>query len=132
MLSRRPYLLRAMYQWMVDAGLVPHVLVDASLPGVTVPQPFVESGKIVLNLAPGAVEGLVLGNEEILCNARFGGTSQRVCVPIAAVRAIYARESGEGMLFNDEEETVTETSPEPDFSSTVPPAKGKPSLKVIK
>src|SRR5690606_2521284 len=130
--SRRPYLLRAMYQWMVDSNLVPHILVDASLPGVTVPQTFVESGKIVLNLAPGAVEGLVLGNEEILCNARFGGAPHRVCVPITAVKAIYARGSGEGMLFSDEEDTVTETSESPDLGSTIPPVKGKPDLKLIK
>jgi len=103
MTSSRPYLIRALYEWIVDNGLTPHLLVDATRPGVEVPQAYVDDGRIVLNIAPLAVHGLALGNERIEFDARFRGVPHHVVVPPAAVLAIYARENGQGMLFGEEE-----------------------------
>jgi stringent starvation protein B len=100
--SSRPYLIRAIYQWIVDNGTTPHLLVDASLAGVCVPREYVENEKIILNIGPMAAHGLQLGNELIDFSARFAGKSCRVTVPVQAVLAIYARENGQGMVFNEE------------------------------
>jgi stringent starvation protein B len=103
MTSRRPYLLRAMHEWMSDNSLTPHVVVDAAVDGVEVPARFVSDGKIVLNVSLSATQGLSLGNEALSFNARFGGQPHQVYVPIGAVLGIYARESGQGMLFGDDD-----------------------------
>ncbi len=102
MSSRRPYLLRAMYEWIADNGMTPHLLVDASRPGVRVPAFAVNDGKVVLNVAVRAVAALEMGNEEISFTARFGGVSHQVRVPIGAVLLIYARETSQGMALPDE------------------------------
>lgn len=102
MTSRRPYLLRAMYEWIADNGMTPHLLVDASRPGVRVPAFAVNDGKIVLNVADRAVAALDMGNDEISFTARFGGASHQVRVPIGAVLLIYARETSQGMALPDE------------------------------
>jgi len=102
MTSRRPYLLRAMYEWIADNGMTPHLLVDASRPGVRVPAFAVNDGKVVLNVADRAVAALEMGNEEISFTARFGGVSHQVRVPIGAVLLIYARETSQGMALPDE------------------------------
>lgn len=102
MTSRRPYLLRAMYEWIADNGMTPHLLVDASRPGVRVPAFAVNDGKVVLNVAARAVAALEMGNEEISFTARFGGVSHQVRVPIGAVLLIYARETSQGMALPDE------------------------------
>lgn len=99
---RRPYLLRAFYDWLLDNQLTPHLVVDVALPGVMVPMEFARDGQIVLNIAPRAVGNLELGNEQVSFNARFGGIPQQVFVPIAAVLAIYARENGAGTMFEPE------------------------------
>lgn len=99
---RRPYLVRAYYDWLLDNNLTPHLVVDAMLPGVQVPMDFVRDGQIVLNIAPRAVGNLELGNDAIRFNARFGGIPQQVDVPMAAVLALYARENGAGTLFEPE------------------------------
>jgi stringent starvation protein B len=101
--SRRPYLLRAMHEWMGDCGLTPHVIVDAGRPGVEVPTAYVKDGKIVLNVSMSATQRLQLLNESIQFDARFGGVVHHVFVPITAVLGIYARETGEGMVFNENE-----------------------------
>jgi stringent starvation protein B len=101
--SRRPYLLRAMHEWMGDAMFTPHLIVDANLAGVEVPQAFVKDGRIVLNASLDATQGLQLGNEWIEFNARFSGVVHHVRIPVAAVLGIYARETGEGMVFNENE-----------------------------
>jgi stringent starvation protein B len=103
-LPRRPYLLRAMHQWMSDAGMTPHVLVDTYLQGVDVPKAHVRDGRIVLNLSLMATRNLDLGNETISFEARFSGVPRVVRFPVAAVLSIYARESGEGMVFPPEGE----------------------------
>src|SRR5690606_17165246 len=99
MTSNRPYLIRALYEWILDNDCTPHLIVDAEMPGVTVPRSYVRDGKIVLNMAPRAVSGLSLGNEEICVGARFGGTPLEVQIAVIAVEGIYARENREGMVF---------------------------------
>jgi stringent starvation protein B len=101
--SRRPYLLRAMHEWMGDAGFTPHVIVDATKPEVEVPAAYVKDGKIVLNVSLHATQHLRLQNHWLEFDARFGGVVHHVRVPISAVLGIYARETGEGMVFNDSE-----------------------------
>jgi stringent starvation protein B len=100
---RRPYLLRAMHEWISDSGCTPHLVVDASVTGVEVPRQFVQDGKIVLNLSWSATAQLTLGNDEVSFSGRFGGTPMGVRIPVAAVLAIYARETGQGMIFTDED-----------------------------
>lgn len=102
MTSHRPYLLRALYEWIADNGMTPHLLVDATRSGVQVPLQAVKDGQIVLNVADRAVSGLDMSNERIRFSARFGGVSQAVSVPIGAVLAIYARETGQGMALPEE------------------------------
>lgn len=128
MTSNRPYLLRAVHEWICDNGLTPHIVVDAGKPGVQVPPQAVKDGRVVLNLAPRAVTRLEIGNDAITFMARFGGVSQAVSVPIAAVQAIYARENGQGML-------MAEDSPgtaAPVEKAGEPPAKASgPSLQAV-
>lgn len=99
MSSTRPYLIRAMYDWIVDNRCTPHLLVDAKDPLVRVPRQFVDKGVIVLNVSPTAVKNLVLGLDNITFSARFSGTPHDIDVPVPAVQAIYARENGQGMAF---------------------------------
>ncbi|OLQ92726.1 ClpXP protease specificity-enhancing factor [Vibrio ponticus] len=156
MTPRRPYLLRAFYEWLVDNDLTPHLVVAATLPGVRVPQEFVQDGQIILNVAPRAVGNLQLGDDEITFNARFSGRPHVVIVPLYAVQAIYARENGAGTMFDPEEaymdvfddtedgfieeveesaglslaEESVEDSVTPDDEPPRP--KGRPSLRVVK
>lgn len=102
MTPRRPYLLRAFYDWLLDNQLTPHLVVDVMRPDVQVPMEFARDGQIVLNIAPRAVGNLQLGDDEVTFNARFGGVPRQVLVPMAAVLAIYARENGAGTLFEPE------------------------------
>ena len=127
--SNRPYLIRALYQWLVDNDLTPHLLVDAEAVAVEVPRQFVEDGRIVLNIGPTAVRGLELGNDWIRFNARFSGAPMDVMVPPSAVLGIYARENGQGMLFPDEP-AAGEGAPPSDDDPT--PPRDRPSLKVVK
>ncbi|MCW8891262.1 MAG: ClpXP protease specificity-enhancing factor [Sedimenticola sp.] len=129
MTSNRPYLIRALYEWLVDNDLTPHLLVDAGKEEVIVPVQFVEEGRIVLNVTPTAVRSLQLGNDYITFNARFGGTPMDVVVPPEAVLGIYARENGRGMLFP--EEAVSEDDDTPPEDDPKPP-RDRPTLKVVK
>ncbi len=104
MTSTRPYLLRAIYDWIVDNNMTPHLLVEVSDERVRVPAKFVENGVIVLNTSPGAVRDLELGNEFVSFSARFSGTPHDIVVPIGSVQAIYARENGQGIFLADGEE----------------------------
>jgi len=121
MTSHRPYLLRALYEWIADNGMTPHLLVDATRPHVQVPTHAVKDGRIVLNVAERAVAGLQMTNDVIRFSARFGGVSHAVSVPVAAVLAIYARETGQGMALPEDVasggeeavEDVEETGPAP-------------------
>ncbi|MCT8342607.1 MULTISPECIES: ClpXP protease specificity-enhancing factor [Photorhabdus] len=102
MSPRRPYLLRAHYEWLLDNDMTPHLVIDVTLRGVNVPMEYARDGQIVLNIAPRAVGNLELTNDEVRFNARFGGVPRRVNVPMAAVIAIYGRENGAGMMFEPE------------------------------
>lgn len=99
---RRPYLLRAFYEWLLDNQLTPHLVVDVTLQDVQVPMEYARDGQIVLNIALRAVGNLELANDEVRFNARFGGVPRQVSVPLAAVLAIYARENGAGTMFEPE------------------------------
>ena len=113
--SRRPYLVRAMHEWITDNGQTPHLVVDATLAGVAVPQAYVKDGRIILNVGWQATQALRLGNDFIEVSARFGGTPHQVRVPLAAVTGIYARETGQGMLFQGDD---SPPPPEPPTATT--------------
>lgn len=102
MTSHRPYLLRALWEWIVDNGMTPHLLVDATQPGVRVPPHAIKDGRVVLNIADRAVARLELGNDAVTFSARFGGVSHAVVVPMPAVLAVYARETGQGMALPED------------------------------
>ena len=133
MTPNRPYLIRALYEWILDNDMTPHLLVDTSRSPTVVPSQFVQDGKIVLNVSPGAVRELVLGNDEMVFNARFSGRPMDVLVPVEAVMGIYARENGHAMLFPEEEGAANSPSP-PDKGPSAPlkPKRGKPTLRVVK
>ena len=129
MSSNRPYLVRAMYDWISDNGFTPYLLVDARIAGVRVPPGAIKDGQVVLNVAVRAVSDLELGNETIRFLARFSGVSHQVEVPVPAVMAIYAQETGQGMMFPAEgAPTSPPTEPEPEK----PPPKKGPQLRVVK
>lgn len=102
MTSQRPYLMRALYEWVVDNGMTPHVLVNARYPGVRVPTHTIKDGQVVLNIADRAVAKLTMDDQGLRFSARFGGVSQSVVIPMAAVIAVYARESGQGMALPED------------------------------
>lgn len=130
MTSTRPYLLRALYDWIVDNDFTPHLLVDATAEQVEVPEQYVEDNKIVLNITPNAVRDLEIGNEFLSFSARFAGKPQNIIAPITAVMAIYAKENGKGMLFPQDEtdSEVDAAKPDPDSPVSIK----KSHLKVIK
>lgn len=130
MTSNRPYLVRAMYDWICDNGLTPYVLVDARMPNVRVPPQAIKDGQVVLNVAVRAVTDLQLGNDRICFLARFGGVSQQVDVPLLAVLAIYAQENGQGMMFPVEAQDTPPTSPEPTAPEKA--VRKGPALRVVK
>ena len=99
----RPYLLRAIYEWTNDNNLTPYLLVNAEEQGVTVPRQHVQDGQIVLNIAPHAVHQMLMDQESVSFNARFGGVSQQLYIPMYAVLGLYARENGQGLFFDPQE-----------------------------
>lgn len=127
MTSNRPYVLRALHEWILDNGMTPYILVNAEVPDVVVPREYVNEGKVVLNVAPRAVKNLHISNDFVSFSARFSGAPFEVHVPQNAVLAIYARENGKGMIF-PEEETGSET----EKKQTSDTEEKKPHLKVIK
>lgn len=143
-LLRRPYLLRAMHQWITDSGLTPQIMVDATLDGVDVPRAHVREGRIVLNVSYDATRHLDLGNDWLSFEARFGGVARQLRLPVLAVQGIYARETGEGLMFPPEGQTPPpadaaqpdSAAPEPsgtdDPPSKDPPSRSRPSLKIVK
>jgi stringent starvation protein B len=128
-LPKRPFLLRAMHQWISECGHTPHVIVDAARDGTQVPRGYIKDGKIVLNLSEGATQRLHLGNEEVEFDARFAGVIHHVCFPVSSVLGIYARETGEGMVFSEQD-----LGPEPPTRPTPAEEGGprRPQLKVVK
>ena len=124
-----------MHEWITDSDQTPHIVVDASVPGVEVPRQYVQGGKIILNVSNSATSNLSLGNDVIRFRARFGAVTHEVVVPIAAVLGIYARETGQGMIFS---EADAPPPPQPPTPPTESPTGGtevkraKPTLKVVK
>lgn len=120
-----------MFEWISDNDLTPHIIVAADYPGVIVPQEYVEDNRIVLNISPSATQGLVMGNEELTFSGRFSGQSITLFVPVGSVVGIYARENGQGMVFEElspEDDGSPSDDPDPDD----PPKPKKPSLRIVK
>ncbi len=152
MIPRKPYLLRAMIEWCEDSGLTPLVAVNAELPGVRVPQDFVEDGRITLNVNFSAMKQREISNEALTGYARFNGRSEMLDVPMSAIEALVVRETGEGMMFPDEaddaqspvaqrledeiravSEQDREAAQDEDGSDEPPrPPRGRPNLKLVK
>ncbi len=139
MKPRKPYLLRAMHEWISESDCTPHLVVDAGVTGVDVPRQFVRDGKIILNISWNATAALRMDADSVSFSGRFGGTAMNVRIPMEAVLAIYARETGQGMIFGEEDgepppattsEAASDTKPEP---PSQPPAGGaRARLKVVK
>jgi stringent starvation protein B len=127
MTSSRPYLIRAIYEWIIDNQQTPHILVNSTASGVQIPQGYDSDGQIVLNVAPIAVTKLILDNKSVSFTGRFGGQAHDIHVPVLAVKGIYARETGQGMVFDDSNEPV----PEDDVPPKPQPG-DRPTLKVVK
>lgn len=132
MISNRPYLIRGIYQWIVDNDWTPHIQVDANYPGVIVPTQHVQDGVIVLNLAPSAVQGLAMDNELFSFRARFAGVEQRLAVPPSAVLAIFARENGQGLPLPPEPYPESELDDKDTEAPAAKPTAKKPGLRRIK
>jgi len=135
MTSSQPYLIRAIYDWIIDNDFTPYLLVNAENDYAMIPRDYVEDGKIVLNINPSAISDLQLGNDYIMFNARFSGKAMEVSVPIVAVLAIYARENGQGMMFDENNNNLPPTPPEdntPPENSQKSKKPQKPQLKVVK
>ncbi len=131
--SSRPYLVRALYEWIVDNGCTPHLLADAEFAGVRVPPGYASDGQIVLNVSPSAVRHLQMDNDAISFEGRFGGVAQTLFIPVAAVLAIYARENGQGMVFELEQPESGQAGSGHEGPDDEPPRpSGRPSLKVVK
>ncbi|MGH8428100.1 MAG: stringent starvation protein B [Gammaproteobacteria bacterium] len=124
--AQRPYFLRAYYEWLVDSGLTPQIIVNTTAPGVEAPGGYANDSRLVFNISMQATEGLELGNEAIEFRARFGAATHRIHVPIAAVLGLYARETGEGLAFGGEEPSP-DTPPESGGDSS-----NRPRLTVVK
>ncbi|MCR8914746.1 ClpXP protease specificity-enhancing factor [Marinobacter panjinensis] len=139
MTSSRPYLVRAFNEWILDNDCTPYIVVDAGVQGVQVPTEHVANGQIVLNISPGAVRGLVIGNGALEFSARFGGVPMQVFIPLQAVMAVYAKENGEGMVFGSEPGSPDPEGPEGkdgdsagDGGQSGDRPSGRPTLKVVK
>lgn len=130
MTSSRPYLIRAIFEWIVDNDLTPHVLVNVDGPDVIVPMNFVEDDKIVLNLSPSAVQNLELGQTMITFSARFSGKSMQVMIPVENAAALYARENGQGMVFTNEHDPSNDNDSK--GKGKAEKKSGRPNLKVVK
>lgn len=133
MSAQRPYLLRAVYDWLLDNGCTPHLVVDATQPLAEVPTEHVQEGKIVLNIHPDAVTAFSMDNEQLSFEARFGGKPHRIWLPMVAIIAIYARENGAGTVFDDEPALHAADTTEPASTDDEPESAPKrPALKVVK
>ncbi|NLW03873.1 MAG: ClpXP protease specificity-enhancing factor [Pseudomonadaceae bacterium] len=132
--SSRPYLLRAIYEWLLDNNLTPHLVIDTNVLGVEVPSSHIDEGQLVLNISPDACRHLLMGDDEVTFSARFSGVSRQIRLPVDAVTAIYARENSLGMVFGDEprlaiEPSLVESNPLVEAPLVeVPKAKNKPAL----
>lgn len=130
----RPYLARAIYEWICDNQLTPYLLVDATQPNTMVPEQFVKDGQIVLNIAPHAVHQFHISNDAISFSARFGGVARDLYIPIQAVLGIYARENSQGLFFDPEEYAHIQSEENPlqsESAEETDTAKKKPNLRIL-
>ena len=133
MSSNRPYLLRAMREWILDNDMTPHLLVNTEIEGAVVPSEYIDEDKIILNVSPGAIEQADFGNEWIFFSARFAGKRFDIQLPIHSVVAIYAKENGQGMVFHEDADGAEGSDGKsPDPGPGKPGKAGKPNLKLIK
>ena len=143
MSNSRPYMVRALYEWILDNDCTPYVLVNALSDKVLVPTEHVKNGQIVLNIAPSAVRDLQLSNEHMMFNGRFGGVPMDIFAPMSAILGIYARENGQGMIFEVEDDYDPEPEPPKDKplksvdngsdkAAKAEKQSDRPSLKVVK
>ncbi|WP_367103636.1 ClpXP protease specificity-enhancing factor [uncultured Psychrobacter sp.] len=133
----RPYMVRAIYQWIEDNALTPYLMVDATAKNVQIPVEHVQDGRIVLNIASRATGNMSMENDYIHFSARFGGVSQEIWVPLQAVLGIYAKENSQGMFFDpneydDYEPEETSTKQDKTNSESKPKRDNKAGLKVLK
>lgn len=131
MTSSRPYLVRALYEWIIDNQCTPYILVNSLSPNVLVPQDFVNpDGQVVLNISPTAVVNFSMDEDSLSFGARFGGVPTDLFVPYAAIMGIYAKENQQGMIFEIEPE-----QPDPDGTGGGSPNRkdsDRPRFKVVK
>jgi stringent starvation protein B len=132
MTPSRPYLLRGIYDWLIENEQTPYLLVDAEAEGVTVPTEHIQDGKIILNVSLTATRDLELSNDGVSFNARFSGKPMLVYVPIMAALALYSKENGRGMMFPEENSDGDPFSPDPTRSKEKEPAPQKPHLTLVK
>ena len=125
MTSSKPYLVRALYEWILDNDNTPYILVDTGSDRVSIPEGIADDGKVVLNLSPAAIHNLEMTNTEISFSARFNGVAEQIFVPVSSLLAIYARENGEGMMFPAED--TDEATDDGGKAS-----RSGPTLKVVK
>ncbi len=130
--SKRPYLIRAMHEWMGDNGHTPHIVVDATLEDVRVPAEHVKNGKIILNISDSAAHNLHMGNETVSFRARFSGVPFDVAVPMRSVLGIYARETGQGMIFSHDAENSEPVAESAAAAAPADEARQRPHLKIVK
>lgn len=131
MSSVKPYFIRALHEWIIDNGLTPLVVVDASYPGVRVPEGVIEDGKVALNVSYDATQNLQMDDEILSLNARFGGVSHAVIVPMEAISAIYARENGKGMMFDIDKEDFSDSEEGDSDDQEKSGKKDRPHLKLV-
>ena len=132
MKPQRPYLLRALYEWIIDSDEIPYLLVDATVAGVSVPEAHVQDGQIVLNMSPNAVRDLVMDDAFVMCSGRFSGQPFELYLPMNSIRAIYAKDTREGMVFPEEEALMVnsaEADQEQKSSDDLPD--NKPGLRLV-
>ena len=136
MTSSRPYLIRAIYEWIVDNTKTPYLLVDAAYRGVVVPEAYIENDRIILNISPAAAHNISMSDEDVSFSARFKGQAMNVFIPVMAVLAIYAKENGQGMMFaggdEDDDPAVPPDDDGPDGKGPGGSKPDGPKLRLIK
>lgn len=141
-ISTKPYLIRAIHEWCTDSDLTPYLTVKIDSQ-TRVPMEYADDGQITLNISHGAAHHLKMDNDVINFSARFNGVSREISIPMTAVKGIFGKETGQGMLFNLEAETIATQDENSSNESTdelqsplqptpSPTKRGKPRLQVIK
>lgn len=132
MTSSKPYMIRALYEWITDNNKIPYIVVNVNTDNIKVPLQYAENGRIVLNISQTAAAKLQIDNDYITFSARFSGVPMNVVIPTSAVLAIYAKETGAGMVFEEEDGSGSGNPPPPSTPPSSPPPFGKPNIKLVK